>query len=59
MKTFRVYTRWIAYELRKAGFKIVGTDINEFNPQFTVWLFEDTEDFLAAFKRISQSHKRA
>lgn len=57
MTKFRVYTRWVAYELRKEGFKIIETDINEFFPQFTVWIFENTPEFMSAFKRISQSHK--
>ena len=28
---FKVYTRWIALELRRQGFKIIATDINEYN----------------------------
>lgn len=42
-KEYRVYTRWLAYELRKRGFPIIKTDINEYHPQFDVWIFEDTE----------------
>ena len=51
---FRVYTRWLAYELRKQGFKIIGTDINEYHPEFTVWIFQETPDFLNAFNKLSQ-----
>lgn len=54
---FRVYTRWIAYELRKQGFKIIGTDINEYHPEFTVWLFQLTPSFLKAFTKLSQSKR--
>lgn len=56
---FRVYTRWVAYELRKKGFKIIDTDINEYHPQFTVWIFEETKEFLQAFEQISKSRKRS
>lgn len=54
---YRVYTRWIALELRRLGFKIIGTDINEYNPEFKVWIFEDTPEFQLAFKQVSQSKR--
>lgn len=57
IKGFRVYTRWIAVELRKLGFKIIGTDINEYNPEFKVWIFEESEEFLQAFRLVSQSKR--
>ena len=41
---YKIYTRWLALELRRKGFKIIGTDINETHPQFDVWLFEDTPE---------------
>ena len=53
-KIFRVYTRRIAYELRRQGYKIIGTEINEFHPEFTIWLFEETPDFLTAFRLLAQ-----
>ena len=56
-KGYRVYTRWIALELRREGFKIIDTDINEYNPEFKVWIFEDTPEFQLAFRRISQSKR--
>lgn len=39
---YPVYTRWLAYELRKLGFQILRTTINEYHPQFDVYIFEDT-----------------
>lgn len=54
---FRVYTRWIALELRKQGFRIIGTDINQYNPEFKVWIFEDNPKFLKAFRTVSQSKR--
>ena len=52
---FRVYTRWVAVELRRLGFKIIGVDVNEYNPEFKVWIFEETEEFMNAFRKVSQS----
>ena len=56
-ESFRVYTRWIALELRRQGFKIIGTDINEYNPEFKVWIFEKTPEFQEAFNKVSQSKR--
>lgn len=55
--TFRVYTRWIALELRRQGFKILDTDINEYNPEFKVWIFERTPEFIEAFNEVSRSKR--
>ena len=56
--TFRVYTRWIALELRRQGFKILDTDINEYNPEFKVWIFERTPEFIEAFNEVSRSKRQ-
>ena len=57
-KVYRIYTRWLAVELRKLGFKIVGTDVNEYHPEYTVWLFEDSEALQAAIPKLNIQHKR-
>lgn len=57
-QTYRVYTRWLALALRREGFKIVSTDINEYHPEFTVWIFEDTPELQAAIPRLTEAHKR-
>ena len=57
-KTYRIYSRWLAYELRKLGFKIVGTDINEYHPEFKVWLFEDNEELQHTIPNLAKQHKR-
>jgi hypothetical protein len=53
MSIYRIYTKRIAYELRKQGFKFLGTDINENFPQYLVFLFEDTPELHKALERIS------
>ena len=54
-KGFKVYTKRVANELCKQGFKMLGTVINNEKPWLYVYLFEDTESFraalLAAMKR--------
>lgn len=40
---YRIYTRWLAFELRKRDFPILKTEINEYHPQFDVYVFEDTQ----------------
>ena len=38
-----IYSKRVAYELRKAGCKFLRTDFNKNFPQFTVWVFENNE----------------
>lgn len=49
MKEKVIYSKWLAYELRKRGFPIVRTDINPNFPQFYCWVFEDSGEFNRAF----------
>lgn len=57
-KIYKIYTRWLAYELRKLGFKILGTDINEYHPEYTVWLFEDSEELQHAIPNLTKQRKQ-
>lgn len=52
---FRIYTKRIAYELRKQGFHLVGTDINKNFPQFLVYLFTDTPELRAALQQFNHT----
>ena len=58
-QAYRIYTRWLAYELRKQGFKIIDTDINEYHPEYTVWVFEDSNELQAAITKLNNQHKRS
>lgn len=57
-KVYKIYSRWLAYELRKLGFKIVGTDINEYHPEFKVWLFEDSDELQHTIPNLAKQHRR-
>ena len=55
---YKVYTRWLAVELRKLGFKILSTEINEYHPQFDIWIFEDTEQLHKAILQLTTARKK-
>lgn len=50
---YKIYSRRIALELRKKGFKILKTDINENFPQYDVYLFEDTNQLREELTKLS------
>lgn len=52
MKEFIVYARWIAYELRKRGFRIIKTTVNPIRPEYDCWIFEESPEMIAAFEEI-------
>jgi len=58
-QTYRIYTRWLAVELRKLGFKIIATDINEYHPEYTVWVFENNQKLQAAISKLTKERNRA
>lgn len=51
----RIFKRSIALDLRKRGFKIIGTEPNRCKPQYDVYLFEDTEEFQKALAKVISS----
>lgn len=57
-KGYTVYTKWLAYELRKKGFKLIKTDINKNFPQFICWVFEDSQELQTAIKQLTQEKKQ-
>lgn len=54
-KTKRIYTKSLALELRKRGFKIIRTEPNENYPQFDVYIFESNNDLKVALTEITNS----
>lgn len=54
---FTVYAKWLAYELRKQGFRLIRTDINPNWPQFSCWVFEDCEDLQIAISYLTRRKK--
>lgn len=54
MKYFNCYSAKLAGNLRKQGFKIINTRVNMKNPQYDVFLFEETEELLKAVNEYCQ-----
>lgn len=42
----KVFSRRVALELRKRGYKIIGTEVNFRQPELDVYCFEKTDDLL-------------
>ena len=56
-KEFTVYSKWLAYELRQQGFRLIKTDINKNFPQFICWVFENSEDLQIAIRCLTEKRK--
>lgn len=52
-----IYTKKLALELRKAGFKLLRTGINENFPQYDTYIFEDSEELRQAISKINTIDK--
>lgn len=53
-KEYTIYTRWLAVELRKQGFRIIRTEINERFPQYDCWVFENNTDLQIAIGYLTK-----
>ena len=51
-----IYTKWLAYELRKQGFPIVRVEVNPNKPQFDCYVFAETPEFIAALVKLTTNH---
>lgn len=51
----KIYSKRIAYELRKRGFKIIGVEPSEYKPQFDAYLFQESEELEKAMGEIINS----
>lgn len=52
-----IYTKWLAYELRKQGFKFIRAEINPNHPQFYCYVFEDNKDLQIAISYLTRLRK--
>ena len=43
-KEYTIFSKWLAYELRQQGFRIIRTEINPNFPNFNCWVFENNTD---------------
>lgn len=52
MKT--IYSKWLALELRKRGYEIIKTGINENFPQYNTYIFKDSAELRSAIAELTQ-----
>ena len=57
MKEYIIYTKWLAYELREQGFRMIRAEINPNFPQFYCWVFENNEDLQIAIRQLTQKKR--
>lgn len=55
---YTVYSRWLAYELRKRGFKIEEVQPNPNKPEFDCYLFKDSEDLQSTIRELGSRKKK-
>lgn len=51
----RIYSKSVALELRKRGFKIIRTEPNERYPQFDAYIFQNSKSLENALTEITNS----
>lgn len=56
-KEYTVFSKWLAYELRKQGFKIIRTEINRNHPNLDCWVFENNVDLQIAISCLTEKRK--
>lgn len=49
-----IYTRRVAYELRRQGFVILRVEPNPNKPEFDCWVFKDTQELADALTAITK-----
>ena len=55
-KEYTIYSRWLAYALRKQGFRIIRTEVNELKPQYDTYIFENSVDLQLAITTLTKNH---
>lgn len=58
-KIYKIFSKRMANELCKMGFRVIGTEIHNQKPWLYVYLFEDSENFRAALREVSERGDRA
>ena len=55
---YTVYSRWLAYELRKRGFKIEEVQPNPNKSELDCYLFQNSENLQSAIRELNFLRKR-
>lgn len=54
---YTIYMPRIAAKLVKQGFPIIKTELNEKNPDFLIYKFEDNDEFKQALNKIFKEER--
>ena len=57
MKEMIIYSKWLAYELRKRGFDIVRVGVNKNFPQYNTYIFQDSIELKKAIEYLTNKNK--
>lgn len=57
-KEYTIYSKWLAYALRKQGFKLLRAEINPNFPQYDCWVFENNTDLQIAISCLTRARKK-
>lgn len=55
-KEYTIYAKWLALALRKQGFRIIRTEVNENYPQYDTYVFENSVDLQIAITCLTKKH---
>ena len=55
--TYTIYTKWVAFELCKLGFRIISVGTNDNHPNYETYVFEDTPELQSAITSITSTRK--
>lgn len=51
-----IYSKWLALELRKLGFQIIKTGINENFPQYNTYIFNNSKELSEAIAKLTKKN---
>lgn len=53
----KIYSKWVAYELRTRGHKVLRVEVNRNKPELDVWVFEMDDTLLEDLTQITQPQR--
>lgn len=56
-KEYTIYAKWLALALRRQGFRIIRTEINENYPQYDTYVFENSVDLQIAITCLTKKSR--
>lgn len=57
MEIKKIFSKQFAIYLRQKGFRIIGTEVNTYRPEWDVYLFEESEELNAAMLEYTKEFR--